>query len=76
MSLFDLLFIHIAERWLWAWQRTAASVNFARSSCTIKKEKKVCSVVWELFNSTTFKNKWAGGPVRFIGHTASNHDVI
>lgn len=44
MSLFDLLFLHIAERRLWAWQRTAASVNFTLSSNTIKKII-FCSVV-------------------------------
>lgn len=44
MSLFDLLFLHIAERRLWAWQRTAASVNFTHSSNTIKKII-FCSVV-------------------------------
>lgn len=40
-------FVHIAERWLWAWQRTAASVNFAHSSCTIKK-RIFCSVVCDV----------------------------
>lgn len=58
------LFVCFTEGWLRTWQRTAASVNFTISFCTIKKKEKtmsissvICVNASECVRKMNFKNK-------------------